>query len=1365
MADTTQKLKVAINADTAQYDRAMNSAANRVISFSKVITGIGIGAGMGAFLGDSIKQTAEFEKQFARLTTLIKTGSIDTNALRAEYLKLGNGVGDVTEIVKAAYSALSGNVAPAKSVQFMADVVRFAKGNMIEFDAATKTVVGVLNTFGSKAGTTREILDTLTKTIQIGQMTGAEYAEAIGRILPQANALGVSFNDLNSTLTVLTSSNIKITESVTYLRALLMNIAKPGREVRETISNLGLEFSQAALRSKGLGGFLVDLVSKVKGNEDAMIKLFGSVEAFNAVAVLTTKEGLALLKKNQDEIAGSAGAMIEAYEKVKNTLTAAIGGIQSAIKAQIIAANLPVVEGIRDILKANKAAITDLTGTLITAVAGTIQTILKFHDVIVLAGKALVLYFITSKAGAALNGMGAAVGRLIEYVAKLTAAYVTQGLAFDAANVKAATGMKAILATRFPALFANIKGVSGLLSNLGPIAMAAFGGWELGKLINDTLGLGNAIQSVVDKLQSTVDEQSKLSKVKAFGIEGFATALKNMQGFGVDQEIEKIAAAFNLTRGNILDTTAAVYNNRDAFNALSPAAQEFLNKADGFDRFAKSTARDDLRRSILDIAGSLGTTTTQMSVAATAIKGNEKAYNGLSSEQKKYVDGVAGVFNKIKEHKKLAKELEDGLNADTEAIKAMKLELGVLDANGIAKNSTNIKAVITLYDQYKSRLEGNNAAIDKWIKKIDELSEGALPGEVGVLRELKTEIDGLKDNTEEITKLNQTMLDSISKMSTDYAKSGFLESIMNQDGYRKAIDKSTQDFEDYTANVTTLALQMAGVFPQAFLAIVASNEKLHYELRSELTDSQKALMRFQNDLLVAGEALTTIGDIFGALSEVFPEFENQLKGAGQAMNSLGGISNGFSKILEGGFSAISGGILGIVSALPGLISGLKKLFAGDGVGQATQRLLNQLPGATKEWKKEIEDLAKKLGGAESAERAFNATLADIIDNAAITVDNFDMYAQKVNDIVSAYERGSASLAETQKNFNAAFEVLLKKARELGMESDQWIFQLRALASAFGLDIDSIQEQLKQLTQEGTDGFRKMKEALDVTDLEQQVKDLYAELDDPVNPPSAERYDEIIAAIKKLNGEIGTLNDLSALFKKNTFSQFEEIYNFEEKVAKNKRVVDAIKGWGEQMAAFTKLNKISETDFQGYMETIAGEIDTLKKSGFNDLDILKIMGPQLSQLNFLAGEYKFKLPPEMEKLIKDGIKTGDVTTDFRTENQRIVDGLVDLGKKLDRIADSLDRNRNGEGGNVPGFATGTGGLWVDTPSIFAAGEKGPELLQVAGNKMKVTPVGDMGGGGGSVTINISCIDSQDVKRFVYSREFQRYLSGSFGRGGL
>lgn len=1367
--ETTNKLKVIINADTQQYDRALNSAANKVLSFSKVITGVAVGAGMGAFLGNAIKQTAEFEKEFARLTTLIKTGSMDTGALRAEYLKLGNGVGDVTEIVKAAYSALSGNVAPAKSVQFMADVVRFAKGNMIDFDAATKTVVGVLNTFGSKAGTTREILDALTRTIQIGQMTGGEYAEAIGRILPQANALGVSFKDLNSTLTVLTSSNIKITEAVTYLRALLINVAKPGREVRDTINNLGLEFSQAALRSKGLGGFLQDLVGKIKGNEDAMIKLFGSVEAFNAVAVLTTKEGLALLKKNQDEIAGSAGAMMDAYAKVKDTLLATIGGIQSAIKAQTISATLPVVEALKNLLKENKGAVLELTGALIGAISQAIQIILKLHDVIILAGKALVIYFIASKAGMAINGIGAAVGRLIEYISKLTTAYVTQGLAADAANAKTAAGMKGLLASQFPALAQNVKGLGGLLSNLGPIAIAAFAGWELGKLINDTLGLGDAIQGVVDKLQLTVEEQAKLSKVEGFGIEKFNDALEKMQGFGVDAEINKIAAAFKLTGADILATTTAVYNNRDAFNALSPAAQAFLRSAEGFDAYAKSTAREELRNSILEIGKSLGATSSRMSENALAIKGNEKAYAGLNDEQKKYVDGVAGSIGAVKDQKKAADELQKAVKADSDAVTKLKDDLGILNADGLARNSSNIKAVMGLYDQYKSRLVNNNEAIEKWIKKIDELSESALPGEVESLKELKEEILSLKDNTEQITKLNQGLLDSISDMSTKFSKTGFFSNILNQEQYRAVIDDSITDWENYTGKVAALVVSMAGIFPGAFGAIVAENNNLHYQLRSEMSKSEKALQDFRNDLIVTGEALGVMGDILGALGDIFPGLTDELQSAGQAMNSLGKISTSFSKILEGGFQNVATGVLGVVSAIPSLISALKKLFAGNGIGQETDRNLRTLSGLTEDWRKEINDLAESMTGADRAGRAYNATLADIIDNSEITVDNFYQYAQAVNDIVNAYEEGNATLGETQRNFNAAFEALLRKARELGMESDSWIFQLRALADAFGLDIDAIDRQLNELIQSGVDGFRKMKEALSTKDLTEDLTALYAELNDPENKPDPERYVELIDQIKKIQDEIAVLNSLSTLFQKNTFSQFEELYNFEEKVAANKSVVDAIQGWGEQLIAFTKLNKVSADDFAGYMSTVAGEVSTLAGQGFSEIDIVKILGPQLSQLNFLASEYGFKIDDATQKLIDMGLKTGDVTTDFRTDNQKVVDGLGDLGGKLDKILAAIEEGntRPSAAGDIPGFATGTGGVYVNTPSIFAVGEKGPEMVQFqgGGSKMKVTPVGAGNGNTANFNITIMALDSKSVRDFMYSEQFNRYLSTVFGQRGL
>jgi len=53
-----------------------------------------------------------------------------------------------------------------------------------------------------------------------------------------------------------------------------------------------------------------------------------------------------------------------------------------------------------------------------------------------------------------------------------------------------------------------------------------------------------------------------------------------------------------------------------------------------------------------------------------------------------------------------------------------------------------------IYTAHQGQIAGNEEAINSWIKKIDELSKTALPGEKIALENTKKELEGLRQEVE-----------------------------------------------------------------------------------------------------------------------------------------------------------------------------------------------------------------------------------------------------------------------------------------------------------------------------------------------------------------------------------------------------------------------------------------------------------------------------------------------------------------------------------------------------------------------------------------------------------------------------------------
>ena len=149
---------------------------------------------------------------------------------------------------------------------------------------------------------------------------------------------------------------------------------------------MGLEFSSAAIKAKGFGGFLADVIEKTGGSEVALTKLFGSVEAVAAIMPLAN-DGLEKFNTSLENQRNSAGAAEKATEDLGGTVTAQvssiinnIGNVARQLDNYLGPAIKRIVTGVNDIISAASTAISkfqDLATGAVSRSAAAFQAFAK----------------------------------------------------------------------------------------------------------------------------------------------------------------------------------------------------------------------------------------------------------------------------------------------------------------------------------------------------------------------------------------------------------------------------------------------------------------------------------------------------------------------------------------------------------------------------------------------------------------------------------------------------------------------------------------------------------------------------------------------------------------------------------------------------------------------------------------------------------------------------------------------------------------------------------------------------------------------------------------------------------------------------
>lgn len=270
----------------------------------------------------SIEQAKGFDAALAETSTLITGTASEMAMLEASAKSLADEFGtDATSQVEAFYQAISGGAGDVSQAAVLLDQAnKLAIGGITDVTTGVDILTTALGAYGKENITVAETSDALFVGMQAGKTTIDELSANIGKALPFANQLGISFEEVVAATSALTTQGISTAESVTGLKAAMLGVLKPTQEARDLAADLGIEFNAAALEGKTFEQFLIELTEAVGDDEEAMTRLFGSSEALGAVLALTGG-GAQTFADIMDDMGNKIGATDTAVQKIDASLS------------------------------------------------------------------------------------------------------------------------------------------------------------------------------------------------------------------------------------------------------------------------------------------------------------------------------------------------------------------------------------------------------------------------------------------------------------------------------------------------------------------------------------------------------------------------------------------------------------------------------------------------------------------------------------------------------------------------------------------------------------------------------------------------------------------------------------------------------------------------------------------------------------------------------------------------------------------------------------------------------------------------------------------------------------------------------------
>jgi TP901 family phage tail tape measure protein len=293
-------------------------------SLSQALGPLGLAGGMiGGVMAvkQMIGTMVNFESAMAEVSTLVDTSTTDMGHLSDEILKLSTTVPrSAIDLSKGLYQTISAGVTDAAdSMELLAIASKAAVGGITDTNTSVDAITTVMNSYGLSVRDANAISDMFFTTIKEGKTTFPELAAGIGTVASSAALAGVSFDELGAAIATITKGGIDTMTTTTALNRLFMTMTNPTEQVIKATKNLGVEFSAAALRSKGFAQFMKELTVALEKDQDAVFSLGLDVRAFRALAILGGT-GAEEFATQIDNMAVKAGAADMAFGRMADTV-------------------------------------------------------------------------------------------------------------------------------------------------------------------------------------------------------------------------------------------------------------------------------------------------------------------------------------------------------------------------------------------------------------------------------------------------------------------------------------------------------------------------------------------------------------------------------------------------------------------------------------------------------------------------------------------------------------------------------------------------------------------------------------------------------------------------------------------------------------------------------------------------------------------------------------------------------------------------------------------------------------------------------------------------------------------------------------
>ena len=295
-------------------------------------------AAIGTVAIGSAKMAAEFETSFAKIQGLVGVSKEELGALEEAARTLGPQFGkSAQEAAEGLFFITSAGLRGAEAVEVLEAALKGSAIGLGDMESLANAATAAMNTYSPAVLSGTQAVDSLAEAVRLGQFAPEELAGSLGRVIPIAAELGVSFQETTGVIAALTRGGLSASEAVTGVRGAMQAFLKPTAEAATMMEKYGLSTEEVrkSIEEDGFLQTLINLRGAFGDNEEDFTRVIGSIEGLNAVLGLTG----ANVATNTDIIAqmtDGVGVLDEALAITQDTAANKFAVAMESMKASLL---------------------------------------------------------------------------------------------------------------------------------------------------------------------------------------------------------------------------------------------------------------------------------------------------------------------------------------------------------------------------------------------------------------------------------------------------------------------------------------------------------------------------------------------------------------------------------------------------------------------------------------------------------------------------------------------------------------------------------------------------------------------------------------------------------------------------------------------------------------------------------------------------------------------------------------------------------------------------------------------------------------------------------------------------------------------